>query len=273
MKWKMIMGGMLDRLHRRAARWAPMVRLAGKLKNQAEAVLGYAACPHPADPERDGELVFLESLRGEIHTFLDVGANIGEWSESVLAVAPEARGLLFEPNPEAAAEIPKRTRVGAHIEVIEAAVSDRPGAADLFFEGDCGKRSSLARGANPCVDGVRRVPVVTLDEAVMARGTVWKTIDLLKIDTEGFDLHVLRGAAGLLARKAVRFIQFEYNSSWAHSGATLGAAIALLEGHGYEMRLLQPGGPIPFDYGLYREFFRYANFLAAPAVEWAKPSN
>ena len=89
-----------------------------------------------------------------------------------------------------------------------------------------------------------------------------ETIDFLKIDTEGHDLHVLRGAAGLLERKAIGVIQFEYVDAWAPAGATLGAALDLLAGFGYRAFLLKREGLYHFDYKTFGEFFTYANFVA-----------
>jgi hypothetical protein len=53
------------------------------------------------------------------------------------------------------------------------------------------------------------VPVTTVD--VFCTQHVIPAIDLLKIDTEGFDLHVLHGASDILQRGAVRFLYVECN--------------------------------------------------------------
>ena len=41
---------------------------------------------------------------------------------------------------------------------------------------------------------------------------------MLKIDTEGYDYYVIRGASQLLAAGRVKFLVFEYNSKWFSQG-------------------------------------------------------
>ncbi len=56
-------------------------------------------------------------------------------------------------------------------------------------------------------------------------------VDLLKIDAEGFDFHVLRGSEDKLNNQKIDVIEFEYNSP---SGATLAGAYAFLQAKGYD---------------------------------------
>src|SRR5262249_15432267 len=73
----------------------------------------------------------------------------------------------------------------------------------------------------------------TLDKFCSERGV--KQIDVLKIDTEGFDFEVLKGASSMLARKAIKFIYFEFNDITAQSDA-LGGALAPID------QLIRPYG-------------------------------
>ena len=63
-----------------------------------------------------------------------------------------------------------------------------------------------------------------------------KKIDVLKIDTEGFDLEVLKGATSMLAHKAIKFIYFEFNDIAPRSDASGGALVPidqLIRAYGY----------------------------------------
>jgi hypothetical protein len=123
-----------------------------------------------------------------------------------------------------------------------------------------GEGSSLLAGHSSADAVEQRVTVVTVDAELdrLGRGR----IDFLKIDAEGFDLHVLRGAADALERQAIGVIQFEYNEPWLQAGSTLHAALALLSGHDYETFLLKASGLHPYDMPTYGELFAYSNFVA-----------
>ncbi|HEY6138859.1 MAG TPA: FkbM family methyltransferase, partial [Thermoanaerobaculia bacterium] len=149
------------------------------------------------------------------------------------------------------------------VTVVEAALSDREAEDALFFEEPgAGETSSLTRGAATAAAVERRVRVTTLDAALAALGI--GRIDLLKIDAEGNDLAVLRGAAALLRERRANAVQWEYGDGWPLAGATLGAALSFLDANGYESFLLKGGGLHRFDYGLFGEFFTFANFVSVP---------
>jgi Methyltransferase FkbM domain len=52
-------------------------------------------------------------------------------------------------------------------------------------------------------------------------------IDVLKIDTEGCELVVLKGAEGLLSSRKVRFVYAEFNDMLPRVGATGGALVPI----------------------------------------------
>ena len=66
-----------------------------------------------------------------------------------------------------------------------------------------------------------------------------QAIDFLKIDVEGHELEVLKGAADMLAKGGIRFIQFEYG------GCNIDADVLLKDIFGFFQR---------FDYTFYKIF-------------------
>src|SRR3954468_16629026 len=121
-------------------------------------------------------------------------------------------------------------------------------------------RADIAHGGEG-----RVVPGTRLDPEATRLGL--DHIDLLKIDAEGYDLHVLRGAQRLLKEQRIDVIQFEYGEAWPYAGSTLSAAYQLLEGAGYQVFALKGEQLVKVDYQLYGEYFRYTNFVAArPAI-------
>jgi hypothetical protein len=90
-----------------------------------------------------------------------------------------------------------------------------------------------------------------------------KQVDLLKIDVEGFERSVLEGASEMLARRAVRVIQFEFNEMNLLSGTTMDDIQALLGGYSIH-RLLYDGSLLPLDSAptLRRNLFSFQNIVA-----------
>ena len=61
-------------------------------------------------------------------------------------------------------------------------------------------------------EAIEVVPILTVDQLVK-RDNI-KHIDILKIDTEGYDTFVLDGASNSLSKGLIDFIIFEYNTFW-----------------------------------------------------------
>lgn len=122
---------------------------------------------------------------------VDVGANLGNHTIYLAAVLGR-RVVAIEPEPRNAALL--RANVARNgleelVDVVEVALGDQPGRADLV------QRTAGNAGTFMTVPG-DRVAVVRLDE-VVADG---ERIGLLKLDVEGDEAAVLRGAAGRIAR-------------------------------------------------------------------------
>jgi hypothetical protein len=96
-------------------------------------------------------------------------------------------------------------------------------------------------------------------------------IDLLKIDTEGHELAVLRGARRMIDSGSIDAIQFEFGGCAIDARTYLRDFFRLL-GERYQIHRVTPRGLLPVDYSEREEVFVSSNFLAlrrredAPAV-------
>ena len=245
---------------RKLARYPVAVRAAAAVRNLAQVVVA-TSLSDGLDPRHNGEHLLMDVYGPRCRVIVDVGANVGDWSATMLARArPDARALLFEPSTSAQRRLRTRFAGDARVDIIEAAVSDRGGTAVFHEEPAAGETSSLLANEALPDARAREVNVTTLDDE-LARLRV-TAVDILKVDAEGFDLHVLRGAERLLAARAIALVQFEYNRPWLFARSTLGEALRLLESHGYVVRLLRRDGLHELDYERVRETFGYANLVA-----------
>lgn len=167
-----------------------------------------------------------ESRRKPGSVLFDVGAENGLLSILHCAAAGANRAVLFEPVPHFVEEehaAVALNRMSERAIVRHAAVSDAGGT--------CGGAIDALGYAQllPAGQGTFQVPLVRLDEEAARLGLV---PDIIKIDVEGHELHVLRGAAGLLRSKPVLFLEV-HADLLRRSGQDLAELVALLERAGY----------------------------------------
>lgn len=177
---------------------------------------------------------------------IDVGANIGRWSAAMIAAAHQVGRLecldlhAFEPSAYTFAILAKALD-GERVQLVNVAVSERTGSATLYVVAPGGGTNSLHQPvrveSGAATEGVT---TTTLDSYV--ERVALDHITLLKIDTEGHDLAVLRGAQKLIASHRISVAQFEYNHRWINARSYLRDSFELLQPHGYRLGKLTPSG-------------------------------
>jgi FkbM family methyltransferase len=124
-------------------------------------------------------------------TMIDVGANIGDTVSSV-ENDRNSRFLCVEGDERHFALLERNTRSLGNVTCVHTILSDRPGSGGYGLH--------TLHGTSYVVSDVSgAVSIHTLD-TVVAQYPDFEQANVLKIDTDGFDLKVLRGANGLLAR-------------------------------------------------------------------------
>jgi FkbM family methyltransferase len=225
-----------------------------------------------------------EAPRGCRVVVFDVGANVGAWVGALAETATRSRvGPLsvhtFEPDNAAYAVLVQRHRSSERFTFHHnnLAVSDQSGEADLFVVGDAVGINSLHSQAGTSPNRIS-VKAVTVDDYCAEHQV--RGIALLKIDAEGHDLYVMRGARRMLGEGAVRVLQFEYNHRWIYARAFLRDAFELLQPMGYAVGKVTPHGVEVYrEWHFELETFREANFVAArtadlsafPSFQWWGP--
>ena len=138
----------------------------------------------------------------------DVGANTGQSARDFLDWFPGCRVYCFEPVADTFRRLESRYRRHDRVRTFPLALGANPGTGRMVHEG-IAEQFRLLRDDDP-VDGavvLEDVRIGTLDEFCRSRGV--DRVSYLKIDTEGADLDVLRGGAGLLAAGRVDLVQVE----------------------------------------------------------------
>jgi FkbM family methyltransferase len=141
-------------------------------------------------------------------TFVDVGANIGLVTvPAAKRVGPSGRVIAIEAHPRIF-DFLCRNVSGNHlrnVDAVHSAVGDKTGSVAMVYNvADAGSTQVASDAAS---DGVR-VPMDTLDNILASAGV--SRIEYLKIDVEGYELPVLRGASATIARSPELVVQVEH---------------------------------------------------------------
>jgi FkbM family methyltransferase len=163
-------------------------------------------------------------------TFVDVGANMGDFSLIAAKVMGD-RGcvLAFEPSPENCGWIRRSIALNGYrsIEVMETALSDTRGEDTLYLSDRVGRHSLLPREDE---QETLTVAVDTLDSVLETSGD--PHVDMVKIDVEGAELKVLRGARATLGAAGRMMLMVD-----VHGGRVDPLEVcALLAEHGFALR-------------------------------------
>lgn len=213
----------------------------------------------------NGELWLLNWLTerlGPSPVVFDVGANVGRYSQAVLQRIPEAR--LYSLEPSSAAFDKLKQALGSRGTALPFALGAEDAEQPLYADRPGSELGSLLqRDLHRHGLDVREMETVTVrrletlcDELAVER------IDLLKIDAEGSELEVLRGAGAMLGTR-IGVIQFEFGGTAIDAHEALRGFFDLLE-PAYRIHRLLPRTLWPLDYSERLEIFEYANYVALP---------
>jgi len=170
--------------------------------------LAQKAGVYVASTERFGIDVELDLIRltatNPLKTIFDVGANFGQTAQRFSGQFPNAAIFSFEPVSTSFVRLQETVKPLAKVKAFNIGIGDEPGSATINLHLNAGSNS--LRPA-PGAKGTEEITIDTLDHFSASHGT--DTIDLLKIDVEGFELPVLRGASILLSQGRIRYVYTE----------------------------------------------------------------
>lgn len=147
-----------------------------------------------------------------VNLFFDIGANYG--THSLLFLSQGVRTVSFEPNSTLNNNFESLCQLNNIEGTMENyAIGDRQGVVQLHFPVDATWLGTIVESEASVLKTAHQltsidVPLVTLDQYVTEKGI---EPDLIKIDTEGNEINVLKGAKDLLIRKKPLVI-FESNT-------------------------------------------------------------
>jgi FkbM family methyltransferase len=213
--------------------------------------------------ETNGEHALLRRALPEAKVAFDVGANVGDWAAAALAINPALELHAFEPSPTTFATLAARG-LPASVRLVNAGLGAEDQELSLHVVADGHGNNSLyeRRGVDLAAQRQERVRLLPLDRYCAEQSV--ERIDYLKIDVEGHEVSVLRGARELLRDGRIGLITFEYGGTYIDARSLLRDVWELVEATNpaYAFFKLHHDGPRRVErYRQTYETFQYSNWV------------
>jgi FkbM family methyltransferase len=180
------------------------------------------------------DMAYLMHVTSPEDLFVDVGANVGSYT--LLACAARgARGICFEPVPATYRRLLdniKLNDLGGRVRALNIGLSDAPGEL-RFTSGENCMNHVLAEGERP--ENPVMVAVSTLDIALEGEVPA-----VLKVDVEGFETSVIKGASRTLESPSLHSVIMELNGSGSRYGFSEDRILAAMVGYGFSTYMYEP---------------------------------
>ena len=162
-----------------------------------------------------GEKFFINLIKKEINLSLDIGANVGNYTKMLLSDT-NSKVVSFEPLPKAYEELKIiKSNFQDRLEIHNVAIGIKDEILNLSYGTEKSEKASLMKN----LEKISFIENQNKNEvSVQVRRLDYfqnyfkdKVIDFIKIDTEGFEYEVLKGAKNILETHKPKFIQVEFN--------------------------------------------------------------
>lgn len=189
----------------------------------------------------------LSTLLGPGMTFLDIGAAFGQYTLLAAgAVGNTGKVHAFEPDPVSFDWLSgnvRRNRL-SNVTAAQIALGDAAGVLDLYIGAPDNLGTTSLRRQYNYSGRTARVDVMPLDRYLERVGL--DRVDVIKIDVEGAESLVFRGAEKLLATRPAMIIEFE-ESNQVRFGSSCAELARMLIEKGYKLESILEGERMPYE--------------------------
>jgi len=194
----------------------------------------------------------IASLSSNYPVFIDVGANFGVWTTALAAAHRNAHVYCIEPTPDVFGVLQSNIALNGlqNVTAEQLAISDSDGSASFQVINKCSIFNRLAPRKKSAQDLHRErftdprtidVRIVQLDDFCTDRGI--ERIGFLKVDVEGAEVCVIKGAENLLRKGAIDLMWIEVEpDNLCEMGDSIDDLADAMNDVGYTFHLLQPDG-------------------------------
>ncbi|MGI9326208.1 MAG: FkbM family methyltransferase [Pseudomonadales bacterium] len=198
------------------------------------------------------QLALIRTLLPQPCVFVDIGANQGEFSVFVASLCKDSQVLAFEPTSQMRARLKANVKANEfdNVRVFAVGLSNEAREDVPIYGGHSTFEDGTRHSGLPTIFAISQRDQLLETISLRTLDDVWRTelsfgrIDLMKIDVEGAELHVLQGARQTIAEHRP-FIIFESSrESSAAAGYSTSDLYQLLYSWGYELQAIGAGGAL-----------------------------
>ena len=223
---------------------------------------------------------FLKIIRNKIFKkiiIIDVGANIGQSIKRFKAIAPKSIIYSFEPintffevlkkNFSSNSIILNNKALGSKIQ--KKIINEYPYGASSFFKLNLQVPSIKKRyyewiKEQPKIFKKQETSVTTIDKEFKIKNL--KKINILKIDTQGFEAEVLKGGTKCLKNSLIDFIQIEVSLGGTYNQCYISDVDAILKKYNYLLLCVESKGHNLLNNCEYQVELLYCNNLISKKI-------
>jgi FkbM family methyltransferase len=258
----------LNKIAHKILKWYPQIFAKSKYKKINLFLLnlslkGLGINNNSSNFHTTGEAYLFKKLRKlNPKIIFDVGANKGEYTKKLIQYYPNSQYYCFEPNKNTYNKLKHNLNKYKNVKLYNLGLGEKEGI-DFLYSPANDLNSTLSSNNNMFNDSFKqKVKNTTIDNFVYEKNI--DRIDFLKIDTEGTEIDILKGAKNSIKNKKVNIIQFEFNEMNIFKRVFMGDFIKILKD--YEFFRLLPNSFLKLDLRnckpIHFELFGYQNILA-----------
>jgi FkbM family methyltransferase len=197
----------------------------------------------------------------------DVGANKGEYTKLLYSIFnKQALIHSFEPSAETFKILEEQTGyIQKSVTLINKGIGEKGGVLTLFSNGSGSGLASVYNRKldhyNIALKNTESIELTTIDTYCHEQNI--EEIFLLKLDIEGHEYNALKGAQSMLARKKIKYVQFECGGTNIDARTYFKDFFDLLSDDYRIYRILKTGLFEIKKYSELNEVFLSVNYLAA----------
>jgi len=204
--------------------------------------LGYDIIPLPTQKVGvDPYLDMKKFITNNTPVFFDVGANYGQTIDEIISVFENYEINSFEPSPAVFEFLRNKTSKMEKINIWNCGIGSS--AKPLLLNENTHQNMSsfleIGKDGWGSIDHTTSVPVTTIDKFCEEQNI--KRIDVLKIDTQGFELEVFKGAKNSMENNRIGLLYFEVTFIDMYKGIpTFGELYDFAINNGFELITIYP---------------------------------
>jgi FkbM family methyltransferase len=179
-----------------------------KIRSAIRSITGYDVHKTVAIREPFSDIKRLITSQNPI--LFDVGANTGQTIDNLIFQFPSSQIHAFEPTKSVFNELKNKWQNRANVYLNNIAIGSQSGRKPFFENSLSVMNSFLPLGSDGWGDviSIPEIDLTTIDGYCAERGIT--TIDLLKSDTQGFELEVLKGAKSMLVNTRLVYMEMNF---------------------------------------------------------------